>query len=122
MLPVPDELLGNRLRAVISADGPGLTREECSTTAAGGCPAYMVPDVVEFCEALPRTSTGKVDRAGLAGHGTPDPGDADETGATSGGASQVEAVINDYISRELVQDPALLPLANDDVAARDGHP
>jgi acyl carrier protein len=26
---------------------------------------------------------------------------------------KVETVINDYISRELVQDPALLPLAND---------
>jgi acyl-coenzyme A synthetase/AMP-(fatty) acid ligase len=26
----------------------------------------MVPDVVEFCEALPRTSTGKVDRARFA--------------------------------------------------------
>ena len=25
----------------------------------------------------------------------------------------MEAIINDYISRELVQDPALLPLAND---------
>jgi acyl carrier protein len=25
----------------------------------------------------------------------------------------VETIINDYISRELVQDPALLPLAND---------
>jgi acyl-coenzyme A synthetase/AMP-(fatty) acid ligase len=25
-----------------------------------------VPDVVEFCEALPRTSTGKVDRAQFA--------------------------------------------------------
>jgi acyl-coenzyme A synthetase/AMP-(fatty) acid ligase len=42
----------------------------CLTTAAGDCPGYMVPDVVEFCEALPRTSTGKVDRAGLARHGT----------------------------------------------------
>jgi acyl-CoA synthetase (AMP-forming)/AMP-acid ligase II len=29
-------------------------------------PGYMVPDIVEFREALPRTSTGKVDRAGLA--------------------------------------------------------
>jgi acyl-coenzyme A synthetase/AMP-(fatty) acid ligase len=27
-----------------------------------------VPDMVEFCEALPRTSTGKIDRARLAGH------------------------------------------------------
>jgi acyl-CoA synthetase (AMP-forming)/AMP-acid ligase II len=26
----------------------------------------MVPDIVEFREALPRTSTGKVDRASLA--------------------------------------------------------
>ncbi len=26
--------------------------------------------------------------------------------------TEVEAVINDFISRELVQDPALLPLAN----------
>jgi acyl-coenzyme A synthetase/AMP-(fatty) acid ligase len=26
----------------------------------------MVPEVVEFREALPRTSTGKVDRVGLA--------------------------------------------------------
>jgi acyl carrier protein len=27
--------------------------------------------------------------------------------------SQVEAVINDYISREIVQDPSLLPLGNE---------
>jgi acyl-CoA synthetase (AMP-forming)/AMP-acid ligase II len=26
----------------------------------------MVPDLVEFREEMPRTSTGKVDRAGLA--------------------------------------------------------
>jgi non-ribosomal peptide synthetase component E (peptide arylation enzyme) len=25
----------------------------------------MVPDMVEFCESLPRTSTGKVDRTRL---------------------------------------------------------
>jgi long-chain acyl-CoA synthetase len=29
-------------------------------------PSYMVPDAVEFREEMPRTSTGKVDRAGLA--------------------------------------------------------
>jgi acyl carrier protein len=26
---------------------------------------------------------------------------------------QMESVVNDYISREIVQDPALLPLSND---------
>ena len=67
VLPVPDEMLGSRLRAVISADGPaGLTREEVLDHCRRRLPAYMVPDVVEFCEALPRTSTGKIDRALLA--------------------------------------------------------
>jgi len=67
VLPVPDEILGNRLRAVISADGsPGLTRQEVLEHCLRRLPGYMVPDVVEFCEALPRTSTGKVDRTQLA--------------------------------------------------------
>jgi amino acid adenylation domain-containing protein len=69
VLPVPDELLGSRLRAVISAHGPGLTREQVLDHCRRRLPGYMVPDVVEFCEALPRTSTGKVDRAQLSGHG-----------------------------------------------------
>jgi amino acid adenylation domain-containing protein len=64
VLPMPDELLGNRLRAVISADG-SLTRQEVLEHCRRRLPRYMVPDAVEFCDALPRTSTGKVDRAGL---------------------------------------------------------
>jgi amino acid adenylation domain-containing protein len=68
VLPVPDELLGSRLRAVIRRDATGgLTREEVLDHCRQRLPGYMVPDVVEFCEALPRTSTGKVDRARLAG-------------------------------------------------------
>jgi acyl-coenzyme A synthetase/AMP-(fatty) acid ligase len=68
VLPVPDELLGSRLRAVIRRDAAGgLTREEVLDHCRQRLPGYMVPDVVEFCEALPRTSTGKVDRARLAG-------------------------------------------------------
>jgi amino acid adenylation domain-containing protein len=71
VLPVPDDLLGSRLRAVICADGAGsLTREEVLDHCRRRLPGYMVPDVVEFREELPRTSTGKVDRAGLAEHGS----------------------------------------------------
>jgi amino acid adenylation domain-containing protein len=67
VLPVPDEMLGSRLRAVICADPPGgLTREEVLDHCRRRLPGYMVPDVVEFCEALPRNSNGKVDRARLA--------------------------------------------------------
>ena len=32
----------------------------------------------------------------------------------------METVINDYISREIVQDPALLPLANDTLLLESG--
>jgi amino acid adenylation domain-containing protein len=71
VLPMPDELLGNRLRAVISVDGSGsgsgdLNRQEVLEHCRQRLPSYMVPDTVEFCETLPRTSTGKVDRARLA--------------------------------------------------------
>jgi len=67
VLPVPDELLGSRLRAVISANGSGgLTRQEVVEHCRRQLPRYMVPDVVEFCAALPRTSTGKVDRTRLS--------------------------------------------------------
>ena len=67
VLPVPDELLGSRLRAVISAHDPGgLTREEVLDHCRQRLPGYMVPDVVEFCQELPRTPTGKVDRVRLA--------------------------------------------------------
>ena len=67
VLPVPDELLGSRLRAVVTADGAGnLTRESVLDHCRQWLPGYMVPDIIEFREALPRTSTGKVDRAGLA--------------------------------------------------------
>jgi acyl-CoA synthetase (AMP-forming)/AMP-acid ligase II len=67
VLPVPDELLGSRLWAVITADGAdNLTRENVLDHCRRWLPSYMVPDIVEFREALPRTSTGKVDRTGLA--------------------------------------------------------
>jgi amino acid adenylation domain-containing protein len=71
VLPVPDEMLGSRLRAVICVDGPeGLTREEVLDHCRRHLPGYMVPDVVEFRDALPRNSNGKVDRARLAEHGS----------------------------------------------------
>jgi len=67
VLPVPDDLLGSRLRAVIIADPAAeLDRERVLDHCRQWLPSYMVPDLIEFRETLPRTSTGKVDRAGLA--------------------------------------------------------
>jgi amino acid adenylation domain-containing protein len=82
VLPVPDDLLGTRLRAVVAADGEGkLTREDVLDHCRQWLPEYMVPDIVEFREELPRTSTGKVDRAGLARE-QPEPGSLDASGGT----------------------------------------
>ncbi len=67
VLPVPDEVLGNRLRAVISLyDGNILTREAVLSFCNQQLPHYMVPDVIEFRPTLPKTSTGKTDRVSLA--------------------------------------------------------
>ena len=67
VLPVPDDVLGNRLRAVISLyEGIALTREEVLAFCNQQLPRYMVPDVIEFREVLPKTSTGKTDRVSLA--------------------------------------------------------
>ncbi|HZS77079.1 MAG TPA: amino acid adenylation domain-containing protein [Ktedonobacteraceae bacterium] len=67
VLPVPDEVLGNRLRAVISLyEGATLTREEVLSFCHQQLPHYMVPDMIEFREVLPKTSTGKTDRVSLA--------------------------------------------------------
>ncbi len=66
VVPVPDALLGSRLRAVVTADGgSNLTRENVLDHCRRWLPSYMVPDIVELRDGLPRTSTGKVDRAGL---------------------------------------------------------
>ena len=67
VFPVPDELLGTRLRAVVTCDDAvEPVRQSVLDHCRQWLPSYMVPEVVEFRDALPRTSTGKVDRAGLA--------------------------------------------------------
>jgi amino acid adenylation domain-containing protein len=83
VVPVTDELLGSRLRAVITAvDAVRLTRESVLEHCRQWLPSYMVPEIVEFREGLPRTSTGKVDRAGLASEQQP-PSDPETSGLTS---------------------------------------
>jgi amino acid adenylation domain-containing protein len=67
VLPVPDEILGNRLRAVISLqEGFSLTRDDIAGFCSERLPKYMVPDLIEFRDVLPKTSTGKTDRVSLA--------------------------------------------------------
>ncbi len=75
VVPVPDPEVGNRLRALVvvrpgtgaAPPGPAALKDHCARTL----PRYMVPEFVEFREALPRTASGKVDRAALAAEPAP---------------------------------------------------
>jgi amino acid adenylation domain-containing protein len=65
VVAIPDELITNRLEAYVS------TRTEVSSgELASFCseriPSYMIPAAFTFRDALPRASTGKVDRRALA--------------------------------------------------------
>lgn len=72
-VPIPDEQFGNRIKACVVPDPPGsLTEPEIKKFCADRLPSYMVPEFVTLYSALPRTSTGKVDRKRLT-ETTPEP-------------------------------------------------
>ncbi len=63
---VPDAAIGNAIRAIVTVnDGNSLTPTELKRHCATRLPPYMVPEHIDFCDTLPRTGTGKVDRQRL---------------------------------------------------------
>jgi acyl-CoA ligase (AMP-forming) (exosortase A-associated) len=62
VIGIPDEVLGQSIKAlVVPADGHAPTDEELREFCATRVPHYMVPKLIEIVEALPKTSSGKVD-------------------------------------------------------------
>jgi amino acid adenylation domain-containing protein len=67
VVAIPDELLGNRIKAyVVPVEGNGITLKDLEAYCRQRLPRYMMPENIEFREALPKTSTGKMDRHQLA--------------------------------------------------------
>ena len=67
VIPIPDELIGNRISAIVVPATPGaMTREDIVRHCARRLPKYMMPEIVEFRDDLPTTSSGKVDRRKLS--------------------------------------------------------
>jgi acyl-coenzyme A synthetase/AMP-(fatty) acid ligase len=66
VIPVPDEVVGNRIKVFVAARNAGLNGGELARHCAQLLPKYMIPEDFEFLSALPKTSTGKVDRQALA--------------------------------------------------------
>jgi amino acid adenylation domain-containing protein len=65
VLAVPDEMITNRIVAYVVVRG-GPNRRELAGFCALQLPRYMIPEIFEFCESLPKTSTGKIDRQALS--------------------------------------------------------
>jgi amino acid adenylation domain-containing protein len=67
VVALPDDEGQNRLHAaVVARAGAALTVQELQRHCVARIPRYMVPERIVWMDALPRTSTGKVDRVGLA--------------------------------------------------------
>jgi acyl-coenzyme A synthetase/AMP-(fatty) acid ligase len=67
VVAVPDEKIGHSLLAYVSVtEGATLSAIELKKHVSERLPRYMVPAEVRFEDALPRTSTGKIDRTALA--------------------------------------------------------
>jgi acyl-CoA synthetase (AMP-forming)/AMP-acid ligase II len=69
VIGVPDEMLGEAIKAIVRVR-PGATLEAMAVQrhCHEQLPRYKVPRIVEFVDALPRTSSGKIMRYRLAAH------------------------------------------------------
>jgi acyl-CoA synthetase (AMP-forming)/AMP-acid ligase II len=62
---VPDDVVTNRIKLFVVAKDDA-SQSDLTRFAAMKLPKYMLPDSYDFLDALPKTSTGKVDRRSLA--------------------------------------------------------
>jgi amino acid adenylation domain-containing protein len=69
VVPVPDEDIGYRIKAFVVIRDAVVEPTEIQQHCARFLPSYMVPGDVAFLHALPKTSTGKVDKKALASQG-----------------------------------------------------
>lgn len=71
VIGIPDNLMGERVKAVVVVKpGSSLNEDEVKAYCNEHLAEYKIPRIVEFCNALPRNSTGKVLKRLLATHNT----------------------------------------------------
>ncbi|MEY2448845.1 MAG: hypothetical protein QOH79_2321 [Acidimicrobiaceae bacterium] len=64
VLAIPDDIVSNRLRAIVASKAP-LVARDLTRFCAERLPRYMIPDAIDVVDTLPKTSTGKIDRQAL---------------------------------------------------------
>jgi acyl-coenzyme A synthetase/AMP-(fatty) acid ligase len=66
VLAIPDELIGNKIVAHVAAIlGTGLSESDLVQFCSNTLPKYMIPEPIFFHDALPLSSSGKIDRKEL---------------------------------------------------------
>jgi amino acid adenylation domain-containing protein len=66
VIPIPDDVIGYRIKSfIVSHNGDELNFSELRMYLGKKLPQYMIPDEIEFCSSLPKTSTGKIDKTAL---------------------------------------------------------
>jgi amino acid adenylation domain-containing protein len=67
VIPIPDELVGNRISVIVVPMIAGkIMRNDVLQYCAKHLPKYMIPEIIEFRDSLPTTSSGKIDRKNLS--------------------------------------------------------
>jgi long-chain acyl-CoA synthetase len=74
VIGVPDPILGSAIKVVLSLrPGTRLTIQDVLRHCSANLEDFMVPKIVEFCESLPKTESGKVSKRAIAeAHSTMD--------------------------------------------------
>src|SRR5262249_15773330 len=62
---VADPVLGQKIKAFVVRHDHALTRAAVLAHCRTHLEDFMVPQAIEFCEALPKNASGKIDKLGL---------------------------------------------------------
>jgi len=67
VVAIPDQLIGHRIKAfIVCKDGKNITSSDIRIFCGEKLPKYMIPEEIEFQQALPKTSTGKINKPALS--------------------------------------------------------
>ena len=65
-IAIPNDEIGNKIKAVIVLkNGYFISQRDIKTFCSRKLPSYMIPEIIEFKDKFPRTSTDKIDREGF---------------------------------------------------------
>jgi acyl-CoA synthetase (AMP-forming)/AMP-acid ligase II len=67
VVPVADSLLGHAIKALVVTENGRLSKNDVLRHCRDHLEDYLVPKYVEFVDALPKSSNGKIRKAALAG-------------------------------------------------------